>query len=176
MKTIATALHTIAAAIYLLRNRRVMMDTDLAMLYGVKTKSLNLAVKRNWARFPGDFMFQLTKEESVALRFQSETSKSARGGRRYLPYVFTEQGIAMLSSVLKSEKAIQVNIAIIRTFTRLREILASNEALAHKLAAIEQKIEKHDANIQNIFNVIKEIIDPPAPPPPKPKDPIGFHA
>lgn len=167
-------IHKIAAAIYLLRNQRVMLDADLAKLYGVKTKALNLAVKRNRARFPSDFMIQLTKNESQALRFQIETSKITRGGRRYLPYVFTEQGIAMLSSILKSERAIQVNIAIMRTFAKLREVLSSNAELAHKLAVIERQIEKHDANIQGIFDVIRQIINPPAPPP-KPKGPIGFQ-
>ena len=172
MKKIAPNIHKIATAIYLLRSHRVMLDEDLAKLYGVKTKALNLAVKRNKTRFPNDFIFQLAKEENDSLRFQFETSKVARGGRRYLPYVFTEQGIAMLSSVLKSEKAIQVNIAIMRTFTKLREILTSNTELAHKLAAIEEKIEQHDANIQDIFEVIRQIINPPAP---KPKGPIGFQ-
>ena len=174
MKNISLNAHKIAAAIYLLRSHRVMLDADLAKLYRVKTKSINLAVKRNRPRFPNDFTFQLTKDESDALRFQIETSKISRGGRRYLPYVFTEQGVAMLSSVLKNEKAIQVNIAIMRTFTKLREILASNTELAHKLAAIERKIEKHDANIQDIFDVIRQIIHPPGPPP-KTKCPIGFQ-
>ena len=174
MKKNFPMIHKIAAAIYLLRNQRVMLDADLAKLYGVKTKALNLAVKRNRARFPSDFMIQLTKNESQALRFQIETSKITRGGRRYLPYVFTEQGIAMLSSILKSERAIQVNIAIMRTFAKLREVLSSNAELAHKLAVIERQIEKHDANIQGIFDVIRQIINPPAPPP-KPKGPIGFQ-
>lgn len=175
MKNIAPNIHKIATAIYLLRSQRVMLDADLAKLYGVKTKSLNLAVKRNRTRFPGDFMIQLTKSESESLRFQFETSKVMRGGRRYLPYAFTEQGIAMLSSVLKSEKAIQVNIAIMRTFTKLREILSSNTELSHKLSAIERKIEKHGANIQDIFNVLRQIINPPALPK-KPKGPIGFQS
>jgi hypothetical protein len=126
--------------ILLIRGHKAMLDSDLAELYQVPTKSLNLAVKRNAARFPDDFMFRLTKEE-VGLRFQFETSKT-RGGRRYLPHAFTEQRVAMLSSVLKSTRAIQVNIAIMRTFVRLRQILATHRGIAEKLQAIERKYDK----------------------------------
>ncbi len=120
--------------IFLVRGQKVMLDTDLAELYRVPTKSLNLAVKRNADRFPEDFTFQLTDDEAAGLRFHFETSKRGRGGRRYLPYAFTEQGVAMLSSVLRSPRAVQVNIAIMRTFVRLREMLLSNAELARKLA------------------------------------------
>lgn len=150
-----------------------MIDFHLAELYGVPTKSLNLAVKRNLDRFPEDFMFQLNPVEREGLkkilRFQIETS--SWGGRRYLPYTFTEQGVAMLSSVLHSERAIQVNIAIMRAFVRLREIFSAHKELAAKLGELEMKFEKHDKEIQAIFQAIAELM---APPQEKPKRPIGF--
>ena len=164
-----------------------MLDYDLAVLYGVPTKSLNLAVKRNTERFPNDFMFRLTQAEAEGLRFQigtsnenaakqtsglrfqTETSKSRRGGRRYLPYAFTEQGVAMLSSVLRSARAVQVNIAIIRTFVRLREMLLSNADLARKLNALEKK---YDEQFKVVFDAIRELMVPPE----KPKRQIGFHS
>ena len=173
--------------IYLIRGEKVMLDHDLAELYGVPTKSLNLAVKRNVERFPSDFMFQLTQAEAEGLRFQigtsnenaakqasglrlqTETSKSRRGGRRYLPYAFTEQGVAMLSSVLRSARAVQVNIAIMRTFVRLREMLLSNAALARKLSALEKK---YDQQFKVVFDAIRELMVPPE----KPKRRIGFHS
>ena len=188
---VAMTSHTLAIQverrIYLIRAEKVMLDFDLAALYGVPTKSLNLAVKRNAARFPNDFMFQLTRAEaeglrlqigtsnqSVALgipglRFQTETSKTKRGGRRYLPYAFTEQGVAMLSSVLRSKRAVHVNIAIMRTFVRLREMLLSNADLARKLAALEKK---YDAQFKVVFDAIRELMTPPE----KPKRQIGFHS
>jgi phage regulator Rha-like protein len=161
----------VACQILIILGRKVMTDSSLAKLYGVKTKSLNLAVKRNKSRFPEDFMFQLTENETAFLRFQIETSKKTRGGRRYLPYVFIEHGVAMLSSVLKSEKAIQVNIAIMRTFAKLREVFASNKELAHKLVEIEQRTIKHETDIRNIFDIIQKLIYPPA----RPRRQIGFH-
>jgi hypothetical protein len=154
--------------IFLVRSQKVMLDADLAALYRVPTKSLNLAVKRNADRFPEDFMFQLTDDEVVGLRFHFETSKRGRGGRRYAPYAFTEQGVAMLSSVLRSSRAVQVNIAIMRTFVRLREMLLSNGELARKLAALENK---YDAQFKVVFDAIRELTLPPAPPQRK----IGFH-
>ena len=157
--------------IYLIRSQKVMLDSDLAELYGVKTFNLNKAVKRNIDRFPQDFMFQLTKEEADSLRFQTGMSKSeGRGGRRYLPYVFTEQGVAMLSSVLRSERAIHVNIAIMRVFVKLREFLSTHKELAHKLAELERKIERHDEEIKAIFDAIRQLMTPPQ----KPKRKIGF--
>ena len=154
--------------IFLIRGQKVMLDADLAELYGVPTKSLNLAVKRNAERFPKDFMFQLTDDEAGGLRFHFETSKSGRGGRRYLPHAFTEQGVAMLSSVLRSARAVQVNIAIMRTFVRLREMLLSHADLARKLAALENK---YDAQFKVVFDAIRELMQPPT----QPRREIGFH-
>lgn len=148
------------------RGQRVMMDADLATLYGVTTKALNQAVKRNLARFPRDFMFQLTDEEAAALRSQIVTSKR-RGGRQYRPYVFTEQGVAMLSSVLRSERAIQVNIAIMRAFVRLRELIGSNKILFRRLAELEKK---YDAQFRVVFEAIRELMAEPASKPRR----IGF--
>ncbi len=157
--------------IYLIRERKVMLDSDLAELYQVETSNLNKAVKRNPDRFPQDFMFQLTKEEAKVLRFQIGMSKpSGRGGRRYLPYAFTEQGVAMLSSVLNSSRAVQVNIAIMRTFARLRYILATHRDLAAKLAAME---EKYDKQFKVVFDVLRQLTERP---PVRKKGPMGFIA
>jgi len=147
-----------------------MLDKDLAKLYGVETFNLNKAVKRNLDRFPEDFMFQLNKEEFDNLIFQFGIS--SWGGTRKLPYVFTEQGVAMLSSVLRSRRAIHVNIAIMRAFVKLRQILSTHKDLVHKLAELERKIEKHDAEIQSIFEAIRQLM---APPPEKPRRYIGFR-
>ncbi len=155
--------------IYLIRGRKVMLDRDLAKLYGVKTFNLNKAVNRNLDRFPGDFMFQLSKEEAKDLIFQFGIS--SWGGVRKLPYVFTEQGVAMLSSVLRSKRAIQVNIAIMRTFVKLKAILSTHKELAQKLNELERKIEKHDVDIQSVFEAIRQLM---APPPEKPRRMIGF--
>ncbi|PYS57368.1 MAG: DNA-binding protein, partial [Acidobacteria bacterium] len=160
MKSDALAVQ-VERRILLIRGQKVMLDADLAELYGVPTKSLNLAVKRNAERFPEDFMFQLTGDEAAGLRFHFETSKSGRGGRRYRPYAFTEQGVAMLSSVLRSLRAVQVNIAIMRTFVRLREMLLSHADLARKLAALENK---YDAQFKVVFDAIRELMQPPTPP------------
>ena len=153
-----------ATKILLVRGKKVMLDSDLAKLYGVETKNLNLQVKRNSKRFPEDFMFKLTSEET--LRLQNATSK--RGGRRYAPYAFTEQGVAMLSSVLKSERAIHVNIAIMRAFVKLRELLLTHKELAQKLDELERKYQLHETDIQVIFEAIKKLLEPP-PEPPKPR-------
>jgi phage regulator Rha-like protein len=132
----------IARSIYFMRGQKVMLDSDLAGLYGVETSNLNKSVKRNAERFPSDFMFRLTREEWENLRFQiGISSLKPYGGRRYLPYVFTEQGVAMLSSVLNSPRAIQVNIAIMRAFVQLREILATHKDLARKLEVMEKKYD-----------------------------------
>jgi hypothetical protein len=161
----------IAKLILSVRGHKVMLDADLAQLYGVATSNLNKAVKRNINRFPGDFVFQLTVEEASALRFQTGMSKvGGRGGRRYLPYVFTEQGVAMLSSVLRSRRAVEVNIEIMRAFVQLRRLLSANRELAQKLAQLERKIGAHDEQIQAIFNAIRQLM---APPEPK-KRKIGF--
>ena len=160
----------IATKIFEIRGRKVMLDKDLAILYDVATKNLNKAVKRNITRFPEDFMFQLTYQESRCLRFQNGTSK--RGGARYLPYAFTEQGVAMLSSVLNSERAIQVNILIMRAFTRLKEVLLTHKELADRLGQLEKKYVSHDEKIQAIFDAIKQLLQPQ---PVEEKRVIGFR-
>ena len=157
----------IEKVILLVRRQKVMLDADLAELYGVETRVLVQAVKRNLERFPEDFMFQLSREEFAVLRSQSVTS-SNWGGRRYPPYAFTEQGVAMLSSVLRSQRAIQVNIEIMRAFIRLRQMLASHVELARKLDALEKK---YDAQFKQVFEAIRQLM---APPEPK-RRPIGFR-
>jgi phage regulator Rha-like protein len=158
--------------IFLVRGHKVMLDSHLATLYGVETKSLNKAVKRNLDRFPPDFMFQLEVQEVENLRFQIGTSSLGHGGRRYAPYAFTEQGVAMLSSVLRSKQAVQVNVAIMRAFVRLRETLTLHKELASKLADLESRIEGHDTAIRSLFEAIRQLMAPPTPPP---KPEIGFH-
>ena len=148
--------------ILLLRGQKVMLSTDLAELYEVAPKVLVQAVKRNSTRFPGDFMFQLDLQEVRNLKSQFVTS-SWGGRRRAAPYAFTEQGVAMLSSVLKSERAVQVNIAIMRAFVKLREILSTHKELAHKLGQLERKIERHDEEIKVIFDAIRQLMSPPEP-------------
>ncbi len=156
----------IAHSIFLLRNQKVILDVDLAVLYGVETKVLVQAVKRNIERFPEDFMFRLTKQEFDDLRSQFVTS--SRGGRRYPPYAFTEQGVSMLSGVLRSERAIQVNIEIMRAFVRLRRMLESHAELSRKLSALEKK---YDDKFKIVFGAIRELM---APPESKKKREIGF--
>ena len=157
----------IARLVFFIRGEKVILDRDLASLYGVTTKALNQAVKRNAARFPADFMFQLTKSDYEALRSQSVTLK--RGQHlKYLPYVFTEQGVAMLSSVLRSARAIEVNIAIMRTFVQLRRLMESNRDLARKIDSLEKK---YDEQFAVVFAAIKELITPAQPP----RKQIGFH-
>lgn len=164
--------------ILLIRGHKVMLDSDLAELYGVETKAFNQAVRRNINRFPEDFMFQVTPEESESLRVhfgtsslrsQFVTSKERRGGRRYHPLAFTEQGVAMLSSVLRSQRAVQVNIAIMRAFVKLREMLASHRDLARRLEEMERK---YDAQFKVVFDAIRELMKPPE----KPKRKIGFRS
>ena len=166
--------------IFMIRGHKVMLSRHLAELYEVEPKVLIQAVKRNTDRFPSDFMFQLSWKEAGSLRSQFVTLEngsnelSKRGKySKYLPYAFTEQGIAMLSSVLRSRRAIQVNIAIMRAFVRLRQIISTNKKLAYKLKELEHKIEKHDEDIQAIFEAIRQLM---APPPIKPKPQIGFHS
>jgi len=189
-KTIATSSgglltpEKIAPLVHLLRHEKVILDSDLAELYGVATKVLNQAVQRNIDRFPPDFMFQLTEDEWEDLRSQTVTSKNSgsslrsqsvtlkRGQhRKYLPYVFTEQGVAMLSSVLHSPRAVEVNIAIMRTFVQLRRLMDSNALLAEKIEALEAKYAEHDQHFEVVFEAIKQLISTPTPPTRE----IGFH-
>lgn len=149
----------IGRAIRLIRGEKVILDADLALLYGVETRVLVQAVRRNPERFPSDFMFQLTKEEFTVLRSQSVTSRGW-GGRRYPPYAFTEQGVAMLSSVLRSPRAIGVNIEIMRAFVRMRRLLASHARLEKKILALE---EKYDGQFAVVFEALKQLMAPPEP-------------
>jgi len=163
-----TSHERIEKTILTVRGQRVMMDADLARLYEVTTKVLNQAVKRNLARFPKDFMFQLTEEEAASLRSQNVTLKGGRGKhRKYRPYMFTEQGVAMLSSVLHSERAIQVNITIMRVFVRLREMITSHKVLARRLKELEKK---YDAQFRVVFEAIQELMTQPSSKPRR----IGF--
>jgi phage regulator Rha-like protein len=151
----------IERAILLIRGQKVMLDSDLAELYGVETRVLVQAVRRNIERFPDDFMFQLNREEAASLRSQIVTLKRGRGQHsKYPPYAFTEQGVAMLSGVLRSERAIQVNIQIMRTFIRLRQMLATHAELARKLDALERK---YDAQFKQVFDAIRQLMAPPEP-------------
>lgn len=167
-----TIIKSIQNRIYEIRGERVLLDKDLADLYEVPTKSLNLSVKRNIKRFPGDFMFQLTKEEFDSLRFQIETSNNntnppgfqnetskGRGGTRYLPYAFTEQGVAMLSGVLNSDKAINMNIAIMRAFVEIRRIVLQQGDIKEQLKQIQHRIGEHDTQLSAIYDAIENLLD-----------------
>ena len=154
--------------IYFVRGQSVMLDQDLAQLYGVTTGNLNLAVRRNRIRFPNDFMFRLTAGETQRLLLQSARAKG-QGGRRTPAYAFTEQGVAMLSSVLRSQRAVLVNIVIMRAFVKLREVLFSHKDVLRKLEELERKYERHDAQIKAVFDAIRGLIEAPAR-----KRPIGF--
>jgi hypothetical protein len=176
----------VAELVFFIRGEKVLLDADLAMLYGVEPRVLNQAVARNRKRFPADFMFQLSAREydaltsqivisdkddargALALRSQIVISKKGRGGRRYRPYAFTEQGVAMLSSVLRSARAVEVNIAIMRTFVQLRRLMDTNRDLARKIEALEKK---YDEQFAVVFEAIKQLITPPEPP----RRRIGFH-
>jgi hypothetical protein len=166
MNQLSIPAERIECAIVVIRGQKVMLDDDLAALYEVPTRRLNEQVKRNRSRFPDDFMFQLTKEEWDALRSQIATSK--RGGRRYPPFAFTEQGVAMLSTVLNSERAVHVNVEIMRAFVRLRRILTSHKDLARKLEALERK---YDRRFKVVFEAIRELMIPPE----TRTRPVGFH-
>lgn len=161
--------------IFVIRDRQVMLDEDLAELYGVETRVLIQQVKRNLKRFPDDFMFQLTKAEAEILRSQFATSSDGWGGRRYTPYVFTEQGVAMLSGVLRSDRAIAVNVAIMRAFVELRRVAGSYKALQERLDDLERemtgRLDEHDEQLEQIFKALHQLIAPPSPP----KRPVGFR-
>jgi hypothetical protein len=181
----------IARRICYVRGEKVMLDLDLAALYGVATKVLNQAVRRNQGRFPDDFMFQLTTEELLILKSQFVTSSSQdiaaqsagknssqivtgskrHGGRRYRPYAFTEQGVAMLSSILNSDRAVKMNIAIMRAFVKLRQALDANRELARKFKELEKRVGRHDEEIAAVLEAIRQLMVPPE----KPRRQIGFH-
>ncbi len=168
-ETPTVSITKLSETIHSIRGERVMLDADLAELYGVDTKALLQAVKRNLERFPPDFMFQLTKQEFNDLRSQIVTSKS--GGRRYSPYAFSEHGVAMLSSVLRSPQAIAVNIEIVCAFIRMRKLSFANEELAKKIDELDRRVSKHDKAIVEIIEAIRQLM---APPGPENKRPIGF--
>ena len=157
--------------IYEIRGQRVMLDSDLASIYGVPTKSLNLAVKRNADRFPKDFIFRLTKEETNNLRFQIETSKRGRGGRRYRPYAFTEHGALQAANVLRSPRAVQMSVFVIRAFVKMREHLATSAAILKRLAEIDRSLLIHDSALRDIYQRLRPLLAP-QPEPPRPR--IGF--
>jgi phage regulator Rha-like protein len=154
----------------MVRGNKVILDADLAELYGVETRVLKQAVRRNKKRFPADFMFELTKEENQSLRSQNVILERGKHSK-YLPFAFTEQGVAMLSSVLNSERAIEVNIEIMRAFVRVREMLGAHRELATKLKELENRIQYHDEEIQTIFEAIRQLMTPPE----KPRKKIGFE-
>jgi phage regulator Rha-like protein len=159
----------VESRILVLRKQKVILDSDLAELYEVPVKRLNEQVKRNRDRFPADFMFRLTPEETDSLRSQNATSK--RGGRRYPPYAFTEHGAIMAATVLNSERAVEMSVFVVRAFVRLREILATNQQLAGKIDELERRLDTHDASIQELIEAIRELMEPP----PASGRPIGFQ-
>lgn len=169
METIPT--EAIVQAIRVIRGQKVLLDADLAALYGVETKRFNEQVKRNQQRFPDDFMFQLTEEEFAALRSQNATSNSGRGGRRYVPYVFTEHGAIMAATILNSPWATEVSVYVVRAFVKLRELLASQHALIQRLDALEATLTEHDQAIAEIVKALRQLMLPPDPPK---KRQIGF--
>lgn len=166
-RTALVRVEHITRTILLLRGQRVILDAELAALYGVTTKRLNEQVKRNAARFPEDFLFQLTAEEAAVLRSQFATSKAprkdGRGGARYRPFAFTEHGAIMAATILNSPRAVETSLYVVRAFVQLRELLASNAELARKLAELERKLKGHDEAITAILSAIRELMNPPAP-------------
>jgi phage regulator Rha-like protein len=162
---------SVESRILFLRRHRVILDADLAALYGVAVKHLNQQIKRNQERFPSDFMFQLTAKEHKFLRSQSVTSKKGSGGRRYPPYVFTEHGAIMAATVLNSSRAVQMSVFVVRAFVRLREMLATNKSLAAKIDELENRLDSHDSTIQEIIEAIRELMIPED----VPRSRIGFQ-
>ena len=161
----------VESRILIVRRQRVILDSDLAELYGVTVKRSNQQVNRNQERFPADFMFQLTSTEDKALRLQIATSKKGRGGRRYLPYAFTEHGAIMAATVLNSPRAVEMSVFVVRAFVRMREMLAKNRQLAAKINELDRRLETHDTTIQDIIEAIKELMVPEGPS----KRKIGFQ-
>jgi len=165
------SLAEIEQRILTIRGQKVMLDSDLARLYGVPTKRLNEQVRRNLERFPPDFMFQLSVEEASALRSQFATSKLGRGGRRYLPYAFTEHGAIMLANVLNTPRAAEVSVYVVRAFVRLRQLAGTNVAMAEKLAELERRVMGHDDAIRSLVRTIRQLMEPPD----KTRRSIGFR-
>src|SRR5207253_9201939 len=161
---------SVESRILVLRHHKVILDTDLAELYGVPVRHLNQQVKRNVERFPSDFTFQLTAKEDTALRSQFVISKKGRGGRRYSPYAFTEHGAIMAATVLNSKRAVQMSVFVVRAFVRLREVLATNRRLASKVDELEKRMESHDDTIQDLIDAIRELMTPEE----EPRERIGF--
>lgn len=172
-KGIALPIERIAHSILIAHRQRVLLDSDLAALYGVTTKRFNEQIKRNLARFPADFMFQLSAEDAAGLRSHFATSKPGRGGRRYAPYVFTEHGAIMAATILNSPRAAEMSVYVVRAFVRLRSMLASNKELARRLDELERKLATHDQAIVSILKAIRELT---APPPEPKRRGIGFTA
>lgn len=171
MTTTLPSIQPIEQHIFIIRKQKVLLSFHLATLYGIETRTLIQAVKRNPSRFPSDFFFQLNQSEFEILKSQFVISRSGKhGGSRFLPYAFTEQGVAMLSSVLKSQRAVQVNISIMRAFVKLRQLIEHNEELAKKIADIEQRIGNHDEALQTLLEAFKKLLHPPA----GPRERIGF--
>jgi len=164
-------LKPIESLILVIRGQRVMLDADLAILYGVPTRVLNQAVKRNLDRFPPEFMFKITLDQAKSLRSQFVTSNAGRGGRRYSPYAFTEHGAIMAANVLNSPRAIQASVHVVRAFVKLREMLGTHKELAHKFAQLERRLDSHDESIQVLLAAIRQLMDPKQPP----RRRIGFH-
>ena len=165
----------IASRIVVIREHKVILDTDLAELYGVETRALLQAVRRNPGRFPRDFMFSLSDPEVARLKSQSVISKPrGRGGRRFLPYAFTEHGAIMAATVLNSPRAIEASVFVVRAFVRLREAIRSHAELAKRLDELERKVGTHDRAITQIFNALRQRTTPPEPPPVRPRRRIGF--
>src|SRR5579871_1084327 len=150
----------VESRILVLRHQKVILDSDLAELYGVTVKRLNQQVTRNQERFPTDFMFQLTPDEQASLRLQIATSKPGRGGRRYVPYAFTEHGAIMAATVLNSQRAIEVSVFVVRAFVRMREVLAANQQVVAKLAELENRLESHDLEIKEVVEILRELMSP----------------
>ena len=166
-----TPAFAVESRILFLRHQRVILDADIAELYGVPVKVLNQQIKRNQKRFPQDFVFQLTAKEHEALRSQFVTSKKGRGGRRYTPYAFTEHGAIMAATVLNSERAVEMSVFVVRAFVRLREMLATNRRLAGKIDELENRLDTHDSTIQDLIDAIRELMTPEDPP----RKSIGFQ-
>lgn len=168
-----TCVPPIESVIRTVRGHKVLLDEDLALIYGIATKFLNRAVKRNAGRFPEDFVFQLTAEESIALRCQNGTSNHGRGGRRYLPYVFTEYGAIMAANVLNSRRAVQLSVFVVRAFIKMREQLLNRAEMEKRLTDIEKTLLSHDTALRNLYQKIRPLL---LPPPDPPRKRIGFQA